>query len=281
MQKSILYLVPTPVGNLEDISLRAIKVLRTVNYIFAEDTRTSGILLKHYSIKNNLKSYHKFNEKSRSEEIINLLLSGNNIAIISDAGTPGISDPSNIIVKEILSDKQYFEKIDIIALPGATAMIPALVASGFDTERFFMAGFLPQKNKDKDSLLSQLSELNCPVIFYEAPHRIFKFLTELKQFFRNADIVIAREISKKFETWHRGKLDYFLENQEVVNLKGEFVIIALPEKAQKLNETDLIIKIYNDKYNEISVSKACKIIAKETGISKNIVYDILLRIKES
>jgi 16S rRNA (cytidine1402-2'-O)-methyltransferase len=277
MSKSTLYLVPTPIGNLEDITIRAIRILKEVDFIYAEDTRTSGIFLKHYEIKNNLRSYHKFNEKAKCEEIINLLLEGKNIAIISDAGSPGISDPSNMIVKELISHPTYLEKTSIVPLPGATAIIPALTASGFNTDNFIMLGFLPSKKKDKEALLDKVKNLEMPICFYEAPHRLEKFLNELFKYFNNADIVIAREISKKFESWYRGKLKDILTNLDSINIKGEFVIIALPEKAtNEKDETQIIIDLYKNKYTEISISKAAKIIAKETNISKNIVYETLL-----
>jgi len=282
MTKSTLYLVPTPIGNLEDITLRAIRILKEVDYIYAEDTRTSGVLLKHYEIKNNLRSYHKFNEKTKCNEIISLLLEGKNIAIISDAGSPGISDPSNIVIKEIINNPDYLETISITPLPGATAIIPALTASGLNTDNFIMLGFLPSKQKDKDALLTKVKELNMPVCFYEAPHRLEKFLNELRLYFNNADIAIAREISKKFESWHRGKLDDLILNITDINIKGEFVIIALPEQLdQHIDETKLILKLYKEKYNDSSISKASKMIANETGIAKNKVYEMLLCIKNS
>ena len=278
MTKSTLYLVPTPIGNLEDITLRAIRILKEVDFIYAEDTRTSGVLLKHYEIKNNLRSYHKFNEKAKCNEMISLLLEGKNIAIISDAGSPGISDPSNIIINEIISNPKYIDNVSIIPLPGATAIIPALTASGFNTDNFIMLGFLPSKKKDKEALLNKVKDLNMPVCFYEAPHRLEKFLNELFKYFNNADIVIAREISKKFENWYRGKLKDILTNLDSINIKGEFVIIALPEKStNKQDETQIITDLYKNKYTEISISKAVKIIAKETNIAKNIVYKTLLK----
>lgn len=267
----ILYLVPTPVGNLADMTFRSIQVLKDVDLIYAEDTRTSNYLLQHYNIKTSMKSYHKFNEKSRCDEILEILLSGKTVAIISDAGSPGISDPSNIIVKELIK-----RNIQICALPGATALIPALTASGFDTERFYMAGFLPSKKLDKDRLLNNLKNFDIPVIFYEAPHRLQKFLIEIKEFFGNADISIAREISKLYESYYRGKLDEILESFDEIVLKGEFVIVLIPEK-KEINNHDLIIELYQQKYSDEKVSKASKLIANDLNLPKNLVYETLLK----
>ena len=277
--QSTLYLIPTPIGNLTDMTFRALQLLNQVDLIYAEDTRTSGILLKHYDIKTPMKSYHKFNEKVRCEEIINHLKNNKSIAIISDAGTPGISDPSNIIVKAVI-EKGY----QVVPLPGATAMIPALIASGFDTQQFFMAGFLPQKKKEKESLLQKSSSLNIPVIFYEAPHRLIKFLSEIKPYFHNADICIAREISKIYETFYRGKLFDMLQNIDQITLKGEFVIIVLPEK-QEIDIASIsdwriielsIQRLYNDKYKDLSIKAASQLISDELWMSKNQIYKILI-----
>ena len=271
LQNSTLYLIPTPIGNLSDMTYRGVQVLHDVDMIYAEDTRTSGILLKHYDIKTPMKSYHKFNEKARCEVIINQLKEGQKIAIISDAGTPGISDPSNVIVKEVIECG-----FQVVPLPGATAMIPALVASGYDTQLFFMAGFLPHKKKEKDTLLSKLSNLDVPIIFYESPHRLQKFLTEIQGFFNNADICIAREISKLFETFYRGKLNDILNDFDKITLKGEFVIVVIPEKKCE-NTEDKIIQQYENMYKELSVNKASRQIAEDLGLSKNQVYEVLLK----
>lgn len=218
---SKLYIVPTPVGNLEDITLRAIRILKEVDLILAEDTRTTGILLKHFEIKNKLQSYHKFNEHSQVGQIILRIKGGETLALVSDAGTPGISDPGFLIVREALK-----EGITVETLPGATAFVPALVSSGLPCDRFCFEGFLPQK-KGRQTRLKELLEERRTMVFYESPYRLVKTLTQFVEFF-GADRygAIAREISKLHEENVQGRLSelvaYFTENEP----KGEFVIIV-------------------------------------------------------
>ena len=218
---SKLYIVPTPVGNLEDITLRAIRILKEVDLILAEDTRTTGILLKHFEIKNKLQSYHKFNEHSQVGQIILRIKGGETLALVSDAGTPGISDPGFLIVREALK-----EGIIVETLPGATAFVPALVSSGLPCDRFCFEGFLPQK-KGRQTRLKELLEERRTMVFYESPYRLVKTLTQFVEFF-GADRygAIAREISKLHEENVQGCLSelvaYFTENEP----KGEFVIIV-------------------------------------------------------
>jgi len=269
----MLYLVPTPIGNLADITYRAVKILSEVDVIYAEDTRTSKVLLDHYHITTPLKSYHQHNEKARSSEIVKQLIDGKNIAIISDAGTPGISDPSHIVVKEAIS-----RSITVCPLPGATALIPALVASGFDTSMFYMVGFLPKKVKERDILLSHLSSFDIPIVIYEAPHRLEKTLAVIKESFRNADICIARELSKIYETFYRGKLEDILQSFNNIVLKGEFVIVVIPENIE-IDNTSAIYQIYTAKYANEKISDASKYIAAELGVSRKYVYEMLLRFK--
>ena len=289
-----LYLIPTPIGNLSDMTYRAVETLKIADIIYAEDTRTSGILLKHYNINTPQKSYHKFNERERCEQIITALQEGKNIAIISDAGTPGISDPSNIIVQEVIQNG-----MEVCALPGATAFVPALVASGFETERFIFLGFLPKKKKDRERILCITGSAgvspvfkgektvicrrdpcapsdSIPLIFYESPHRLHDFLKEIKKYFGNADISISREISKIHETYYRGKLNDILDNFKDITLKGEFVIVVKPE-SKEINETELILERYISKYKEKSISEASRLIALELGIKKNTVYEVLIK----
>ena len=272
MEYGTLYLVPTPIGNLADMTYRGVQTLNDVDVIYAEDTRTSGILLKHYDIKTPMKSYHKFNEKERCNEIVEYLKAGKSIAIISDAGTPGISDPSNIIIKEMIK-----HGLQVSSLPGATALIPALTASGFDTQQFHVVGFLPNKKQEKERLLNKLKALEIPLIFYEAPHRLEKFLNEIKEFFNNADICIAREISKLYETYYRGKLFDILDNIDQITLKGEFVVVAVPKKTE-IDEKEAISRLYQDKYKDEKIANASKLIAQELALPKNMVYGILLHL---
>ena len=200
-----LYVVPTPVGNLEDMTFRAIRILKEADLVLAEDTRTSGILLKHFEIKNAMQSYHKFNEHKTVEGIINRLKAGETIALVSDAGTPGISDPGFLVVRECVKND-----IEVQCLPGATAFVPALVASGLPDERFCFEGFLPQK-KGRMTRLNALTEETRTMIFYESPYRLVKTLTQFAELFGpERKVSVCREISKIHEESVRGTL------QEVV-----------------------------------------------------------------
>lgn len=215
-----LYVVPTPVGNLEDMTLRAIRVLKEVDLILAEDTRTSGILLKHFEIKNALQSYHKFNEHQVLESIITRLKAGENIALISDAGTPGISDPGFLVVRECVRNG-----IEVQCLPGATAFVPALVDSGLPDERFCFEGFLPQK-KGRMTRLNSLAEETRTMIFYESPYRLVKTLTQFAELFgEERQVSVCREISKIHEESVRGTLAEVIAHFTVAEPKGEIVII--------------------------------------------------------
>ena len=216
-----LYIVPTPVGNLADITLRALEVLKEADLILAEDTRTTGVLLEHYQIKGRLLSHHKFNEHQTVGMIKERILGGLNVALVSDAGTPGISDPGFLLARECAR-----EGIEVQTLPGATACIPALVSSGLPCDRFCFEGFLPQK-KGRATLLAQLASEQRTMVFYESPHRLAKTLAQFAEAFGpDRECSVAREISKLHETHHRGTLqelaNYFNENEP----KGEIVIIV-------------------------------------------------------
>jgi 16S rRNA (cytidine1402-2'-O)-methyltransferase len=220
-----LYIVPTPIGNLEDMTFRAVRVLKEVDLILAEDTRTSGILLKHYQIDNRLQSHHKFNEHQTIEKIASRIEAGENIALVSDAGTPGISDPGFLLVRACIR-----RNIMVECLPGATAFIPALVVSGLPDERFCFEGFLPVK-KGRQTRLQTLATEERSIIFYESPHRLLKTLSQLIGIFGSDRYVsVSRELSKRFEETCRGTLHdvytYFCENKP----RGEFVIVLAGSK---------------------------------------------------
>ena len=216
----ILYFVPTPIGNLEDMTFRALKVLKEVDYILCEDTRTSGILLKHFEISKPLKSYHLHNEHHTTQRVIDDLKNGQNIAIITDAGTPGISDPGYLLAK-IGTEND----IEMICLPGATAFVPALVVSGLPNHDFYFAGFLPQK-KGRQMKLKQLAEEKKTIVLYESPHKINTTLEQIKEFFgENTKISLSREISKKFEETTLGTIDELIAFSKSKTLKGEIVLI--------------------------------------------------------
>lgn len=216
-----LYLVPTPVGNLEDITMRALKVLREADLVLAEDTRTSGNLLKHFDIRNAMLSYHKFNEHKTVEGIVKRLQAGQTIAVVSDAGTPGISDPGFLVTREAIR-----AGIEVVTLPGATAFVPALVSSGLPCDRFCFEGFLPQK-KGRQTRLQALSEEMRTMIFYESPHRMVKTLTQFIEVFGpERQVSVCREISKIHEESVRGTLQEVLQHFTEIEPRGEFVIVV-------------------------------------------------------
>lgn len=215
-----LYVVPTPVGNLEDMTFRAIRILKEADLILAEDTRTSGILLKHFEIKNAMQSHHKFNEHKTVEGIIDRLKAGETIALISDAGTPGISDPGFLVVRECVRNG-----IEVQCLPGATAFVPALVASGLPNDRFCFEGFLPQK-KGRMTRLNVLAEEERTMIFYESPYRLVKTLTQFIEVFgAERHVSVCREISKIHEESVRGTLQEVVAHFNAIEPRGEIVII--------------------------------------------------------
>ncbi len=215
-----LYIVPTPIGNLEDITLRAIRVLGEVDFILAEDTRTSSVLLKHLGIDKPLRSHHKFNEHATVAAVAEAIEAGRNVALISDAGTPGISDPGFLLVRTCIE-----AGIEVETLPGATACIPALVQSGFPCDRFCFEGFLPQK-KGRQKRLAELSEESRTIIFYESPFRIVKCLEQLSELFgAERRVAVVREITKKFEQTVRGTLAEAIAHFKAHPPKGEFVIV--------------------------------------------------------
>lgn len=217
----ILYFVPTPVGNLEDMTFRAIKVLKEVDYILCEDTRTSGILLKYYEISKPLKSYHLHNEHHTTEKVIEDLKNGQNIALITDAGTPGISDPGFLLSRACAE-----AEVEMICLPGATAFVPALVVSGLPSNEFLFVGFLPQK-KGRQTKLKQLAEEKKTIILYESPHKINTTLEQIKEFFgEETQVSLSREISKKFEETKRGTITELIEFSKTKTLKGEMVLVV-------------------------------------------------------
>jgi 16S rRNA (cytidine1402-2'-O)-methyltransferase len=217
----ILYIVPTPVGNLEDMTFRAIRVLKEADLILAEDTRTSSVLLKHFEIQGRLESHHKFNEHATSQVIKDRIAAGMNVALISDAGTPGISDPGFLLVRTCVQ-----EGIEVQTLPGATAFVPALVSSGFPCDKFCFEGFLPQK-KGRQTILQQLASEPRTMIFYESPYRLVKTLEQFAEFFSpERECSVAREISKKFEEHKRGTLQEVAQWYKEHEPKGEIVIIV-------------------------------------------------------
>jgi len=219
IQPAKLYIVPTPVGNLEDITLRALRILKEVDVIVAEDTRTSSTLLKHYNINTRLLAHHQHNEHHSVQGIIPLLQQNKSVAIISDAGTPGISDPGFLLIRECLK-----HSIDVECLPGATALIPALVSSGLPCDRFVFEGFLPHK-KGRHTALTILKEETRTIVFYESPHRLLKTLSQCLEYLGNRQAAVCRELSKLHEEIKRGTLEELITYYTAKPVKGEIVLI--------------------------------------------------------
>ncbi len=228
-----LYIVPTPVGNMEDMTYRAVRILKEVDVVLAEDTRTSGILLKHFDIHNHLLSHHKFNEHGTSQGVVERLLAGQNVALISDAGTPGISDPGFFLVREAVR-----AGIEVQCLPGATAFVPALVSSGLPCDRFTFEGFLPQKKGRQTKILSLKGETRT-MIFYESPYRLVKLLEQFVEAYGpDRRVSVCREISKVHEESVRGTLDEVLAHFKSHEPKGEIVVVLAGADSQdRVDET--------------------------------------------
>jgi len=275
MELGKLYLVPTPIGNLKDITLRALEVLESVDEIAAEDTRQSLKLLNHFEIKKSLFSYHKHNEQGKSYNIIEKLKKGINIAIITDAGTPGISDPGSVIVEKCIEEGIPFE-----VLPGATAITTALVYSGLDTTKFIFRGFLPRENKERIPVIEEVKNARDTLIFYEAPHRLLNTLSFLLDNLGNRSIAACRELTKLHEEIFRGSItesiNYFTENRP----RGEFVLVISGKsdediKIEKESQwIDLSIEEHLEKVISEGINKkeAIKLVAKERGLAKKDVY---------
>lgn len=233
----ILYIVPTPVGNMEDMTLRAIRILKEADLVLAEDTRTSSVLLKHFDIHNHLVAHHKFNEHGTASGIVERLKAGQTVALISDAGTPGISDPGFYLAREAAK-----EGVTVQTLPGATACIPAIVSSGLPCDRFCFEGFLPQK-KGRQTRLESLKEETRTMIFYESPYRVLKTLTQFAEVFgEERNVSCCREISKLHEESYRGTLAEAVSHFTETAPKGEFVIVVAgaEEKSAKEKKKELL-----------------------------------------
>ena len=271
-----LYLVATPIGNLEDITIRALNVLKTVDLIAAEDTRHTLGLLNHFEISKPLISYYKEIEKGKSEVLIKKLLEGKDIAVVSDAGTPGISDPGEEIVKSAIENN-----IEVIPIPGACAFVNALIASGFNTREFEFIGFLSTNNKEKKDKLEEIKYDTRTLIFYEAPHKLKTTLEVMFEILGDRRVVLARELTKIHEEFIRGKLSTILE--QIVDIKGEFVVlIEGNEKSKKeinienLNERTLEEHYEHYEKQGLDKKEIIKTIAKDRGTNKNEIYQYFL-----
>ena len=274
----VLYLVATPIGNLEDITLRAINILKEADLIAAEDTRHTLKLLNHLNISKPMISYHRHNEEFRCESLINKLKEGKNIALVSDAGTPGISDPGEEIVRRCIN-----ENINVVPIPGACAMINALIASGISTKEFCFFGFLPLNKKNRKEKLNEIKDINKTIILYEAPHKIKNTLEDLKNVLdENRKVVLAREITKIHEEFIRGNINELLE--KVDKFKGEMVLIIEGNSTKKENElNDLSLEEHYKYYEKQGFDKKdiIKKIAKDRNVNKNEIYKIFVNRKEN
>ena len=269
----ILYLIPTPIGNLDDITLRTIKILNEVSVIFSEDTRITGLLLKHLDIKKKLISSHKYNEDKTGEILLEYLENGESVGLVSDRGTPIVSDPGYTLVNKAI-EKNY----NVVALPGATALIPALIVSGLSSEHFYFYGFLNNKEGKRKKELEILKPVKDTIIFYEAPHRILDTLKDILEVMGNRKISISREISKKFEEIIRGNITSVLDTLK--EPKGEFVIVIEGNNEVNSYSNLTVIEHVNLYIKEGKNSKeAIKLVATDRKIDKKEVYNKYHNIK--
>ena len=274
-KKGNLYIIATPIGNLEDITLRAIRILKEVDLIAAEDTRHTLKLLNHLEISKPLISYHRHNEEIRAEELIKELKTGKNIGLVSDAGTPGICDPGEEIIKKCIE-----ESIKVVPIPGACAMINALITSGISTKEFIFLGFLPLNKKSRKEKLEEIKNANKTIILYEAPHKLKNTLNDLSDILQSREVVLARELTKIHEEYIRGTVKELMEKTD--NLKGEMILII--EKNNKYNEealnslNNLTLEEHYNFYEKRGLNKKeiIKKIAKDRNVSKNEIYQYFI-----
>lgn len=267
--KGILYIVSTPIGNLDDITLRALRILKSVDIIAVEDTRHSLKLLNYYGISKPLISYWKEKEKVRSDRIIERLLSGQSVALISDAGTPGISDPGTVLIKRSLQ-----EKIQVIPIPGPTAFVAALSVSGLATDEFTFIGFLPSKKTQRRNVLKTLSLEQRTLVFYEAPHRILRTLMDMKDIFSGRDVVVVKEITKVYEEILRGSISEILSSLHKSKIAGEYIVLAegLKDKKRQIDE-DVLVEVAILMKKGLGRKEAVKKTAKSYGLRAKELYD--------
>lgn len=273
----MLHVCPTPIGNLEDITLRVLRVLQEVDLILAEDTRHTGQLLRHFQIEACMESLHEHNEKEKTAGILEMLAQGKNIALVSDAGMPGISDPGAWLIREVINANLPLE-----VLPGANAALVAYLQSGFFSRHFLYYGFLPRKRSERKRALEKLKTLEHPIIFYEAPHRLKEMLIEVEKVFGDREISISRELTKRFEETKRGLLSELVALYSEQNPRGEFVIIVSGLKHDsscKISEDDIYQLLKNSIAHGLSRKSAIKRVATEYELPKNLVYQIALQVK--
>lgn len=273
-----LYLVATPIGNLEDITLRALRVLKEVDTIACEDTRHTRVLLDHYGIKQKLTSYHEHNERARAEELVALLEEGKSIALVSDAGTPVISDPGFRLTR--LAQERGAQ---VVPVPGATAFVAALVASGLPTDEFFFGGFLPARSTQRRARLMEVRAVPCTLIFYEAPHRVAESLQDAREILGEREAVVARELTKMHEEIMRGRLSSLAEHFSKDGARGEMVIIIdrnVLEEATGDSAMDVAARVAALEGEGLDARAALKRAAREMGLSRSEAYRRLTASRE-
>ena len=274
-----LYLVATPIGNLEDITLRALRVLKEADTIACEDTRHTRVLLDHYGIKTKLTSYHEHNERERAEALSSLLQEGKTIALVSDAGTPAISDPGFRLAR--LAAERGAQ---VVPVPGPTALVAALVASGIPTDEFFFGGFLPARSTQRRARLTDVRALNCTLIFYEAPHRIGDSLQDAREILGEREAAVARELTKLHEEIVRGRLSELAEHFLSANAaRGEMVLVidrTVLEEAKQESEVDLAARVETLEKEGLDQRAALKRVAREMGLSRSEAYRRLTASRE-
>lgn len=270
-----IYFIPTPIGNLEDMTIRAINTLKEVDIIACEDTRESKKLLDYYKIKKPTTSYHKFNEQSKSEEIIKNAKNGISYGIITDQGMPGISDPGHILIKKCIE-----ENISYTILPGASALITALVGSGLDNDSFSYYGFIPKKQKDKKILYDKLSKEDKTSIIFDTPHNLLNTIKDFKELFPERKLCLARELSKKFEEYLLVDIDNI--DQEDITLKGEFVLVLSGKVEKESNSLDDFKEEIDEMLDKgMKTKEISKIISEKSDFPKNDIYEYILKEQKS
>lgn len=279
-QSGTLYVVPTPIGNLEDLTIRSLNILKAVDLIGAEDTRNTRKLLSHYEVHCPLTSYHEHSDQSKLDYLVSELKNGKQVAIVSDAGMPGISDPGTVLIQRAIE-----EDINVVVLPGANAALCALVGSGLPTDQFYFYGFLPRKNKERKQAWDELLKQKSTIILYESPYRLVDTLKELKEHLGNRRMAVARELTKKFEEYIRGSVDEVLEWAKTGIIKGEFCLVVEGSDDIILNDTEwwkeLTINEHVDHYIEseqLMSKEAIKKVAKDRGLHKRAIYQIYHKI---
>jgi 16S rRNA (cytidine1402-2'-O)-methyltransferase len=267
-----LYLVATPIGNLKDLSFRAVEVLQSVDLIACEDTRHTRKLLSAYDISTQLVSYHEHNETERADELSKLLLDGKSIAIVSDAGTPGINDPGYRLVRKCVE-----QDINVVPIPGAVAFVNGVIASGLPTDSLFFGGFLPSKTGDRKKRLRELADVPATLVFYETPHRIAAALRDALEVLGNRNAALAREITKLHEQFIRGSLTNIIDRIDAESPRGEFVLVIAraDERLQKDDTRSIVARIEQLESEGLDHKTALKQAAKERGLAKSEAYRLL------